>query len=349
METAIEVISALLDIYILRTYLIGALAHHKESINKIWFYLGIIITEILLQLHTSFNVNSESVISTVTTNLLSITTTFALCFFFESKIIYNIAAAVIFQILVLFSENICVISSVAMYDTSVLKGYEYEIKMNLMSKIILLILVIVLFLIRNRHEQKPAVYNILLLSTPALSFPALIAAPLSNSYISEHLLFFSIIWIYIAAINIIHSVLVEKLANSYMTQMYASELEKQVNYQKELDKITGEIGDHCPEGKKPALFLHFWDCYTVLAVLLYCSVCISSNVIKKDGVGKQEEQNQTRCGERIPLAGLFLLWRIEVCWYQCDRKACMSAGYSAEKSAVLYGRHMRYQYGIIHT
>ena len=102
-------------------------------------------------------------------------------------------------------------------------------------------------------------------------------------------------------------------------------------------------------GDEPALFLHFWDCYTVLAVLLYCSVCISSNVIKKDGVGKQEEQNQTRCGERIPLAGLFLLWRIEVCWYQCDRKACLSGGYSAEKSAVLYGRHRRYQYGIIHT
>lgn len=35
--------------------------------------------------------------------------------------------------------------------------------------------------------------------------------------------------------------------------------------------------------------------------------------------------------------------------YQCDRKACLSGGYSAEKSAVLYGRHRRYQYGIIHT
>lgn len=29
-----------------------------------------------------------------------------------------------------------------------------------------------------------------------------------------------------------------------------------INYQKELDKITAQIGEHCPEEKKPHLFLH---------------------------------------------------------------------------------------------
>lgn len=240
MEYIIELLSTLLDIYILISYLNNALIKKKDYINGFWFYFSIILTETLLLVNMSLFVDSTSVFFTVYTNLLSLITTFLLCFFYECKLINKIASAVFFQILVMLSEKICVILSNLIYDEAVLSSYKYEITMNLLSKIILLLFTAIISISGKKHKKYPVEYNILLLFTPVISLFLLIIMPINNDYINNNLSFFSIVWIYIAIINIVHSFLVEKVANNYIEKMHISELEKQVNYQKEKYIQLGE-------------------------------------------------------------------------------------------------------------
>lgn len=240
MDFIIQLLSTLLDIYILKSYLNNTLSNRKDYINGFWFYLSIILTEILLLLNTSLFIDSTSVFFTVSTNILSLITTFLLCFFYESKLLHKIASTVFFQILVMLSEKTCVILSNLIYNKAILSSYKYEITMNLISKIIMLLFTMILSIFRKKHKKYPVEYNVLLLFTPVISLFVLIIMPINNDYINNNLSFFSIVWIYIATITIVHSFLVEKVATNYIEKMHVSELEKQVNYQKEKYIQLGE-------------------------------------------------------------------------------------------------------------
>lgn len=233
MEFIIQLLSTLLDIYILTSYLNNSFINRKNQINSFWFYLSIVFIEILLLLNSTFLIDSTSVISTIFSNILSLTTTFLLCLFYEGKLFHKIASTILFQIIVMLSEKTCVILSNLIYRKVTFSDYKYEITMNLMSKIIMLIFIIILSFFRKEHKKQPLEYNLLLLFTPIISLLVLIIMPINSDYINNNLSFFSIVWIYIATITIVHSFLVEKLASNYIAKMHISELEKQVNYQKE--------------------------------------------------------------------------------------------------------------------
>lgn len=225
--------------FILKTYLTKVSGKIYEQINMTWFYAAIIAAEFILQINTAFLVDSSSRTSMFITTCISLTTTFFLCFFFKTNFLQKVIAAAVFQIAVLLSENICVIIAALLYKGS-LTGYKYDISMNLMSKIILLIFVYFLSFIKKGRQDHPAEYTLLMLFTPILSLCLLILMPLNNNYIHANVSFYSIIWIYIAVINIVHSALVEKLADSYASKGYTSALEKQLHYQKEKYTQLGE-------------------------------------------------------------------------------------------------------------
>lgn len=246
METIIQIISSLLDMFILKTYLTKISGRINERISIAWFYSAIIAAEIILQANTVILVDSSSRMSMLITNLISLTTTFLLCFFLATSILQKIIFSAVFQIAVLLSENICIIISSLLYDGT-LTGYEYDISMNLMSKIILLIFTVLLSLIGKNGQKHPKVYSVLMLFTPILSLCLLVLMPLNHDYIISNISFFSIIWVYIAVINIVHTTLVEKLADSYASRMYASALEKQLVYQKE--KYT-QLGESYKTGRR---------------------------------------------------------------------------------------------------
>lgn len=246
METIIQIISSLLDMFILETYLTKTTGRIKEGIRKAWFWLAILAVEIILQVNTAVLVDSSSRLSILVTNLISLLTTFFLCFFLDTGILQKVIFSAIFQTAALISENICVTISSLLYSGT-LTGYEYDISMNLMSKIILLIFTILLSFMKKDRPKHPKEYSVLMLFTPILTVCLLALMPLNRDYINSHISFFSIIWIYIAVINIVHTTLVERLADSYASRMYASALEKQLVYQKE--KYT-QLGESYKKGRR---------------------------------------------------------------------------------------------------
>ena len=142
--------------FILETYLTKTTGRIKEGIRKAWFWLAILAVEIILQVNTAVLVDSSSRLSILVTNLISLLTTFFLCFFLDTGILQKVIFSAIFQTAALISENICVTISSLLYSGT-LTGYEYDISMNLMSKIILLIFTILLsFMKKDRPKPEPA-------------------------------------------------------------------------------------------------------------------------------------------------------------------------------------------------
>ena len=232
--------------FILETYLTKTTGRIKEGIRKAWFWLAILAVEIILQVNTAVLVDSSSRLSILVTNLISLLTTFFLCFFLDTGILQKVIFSAIFQTAALISENICVTISSLLYSGT-LTGYEYDISMNLMSKIILLIFTILLSFMKKDRPKHPKEYSVLMLFTPILTVCLLALMPLNRDYINSHISFFSIIWIYSAVINIVHTTLVERLADSYASRVYASALEKQLVYQKE--KYT-QLGESYKKGRR---------------------------------------------------------------------------------------------------
>ena len=157
-----------------------------------------------------------------------------------------LSASIVFQIMVLLSERLCLIIAYFMYPSDITNEYSYTITMNLMSKLFLLIFVLLYAIICGKTDrQYPAVYNLLLIITPILSLIVLIIMPLSKDYIYSNMSFFVSVWIFLTLLNMIYLTLTEKLAESYNNKMIAEELQRQLNYQKEKYIQLGESYKTC--------------------------------------------------------------------------------------------------------
>lgn len=243
METILIILSSLLDMIILKSFLTNYFKKPKTHLQTILLYISICFIEILLLLSSEFlsNINSESYIITITNSTISIITTFFLCFFFTKNYISMLGASIVFQIMVLLSERLCLILSYFIYPSEITNKYTYVISMNLMSKIILLIFTLLYnILMKKTYHRYPVVYNILLLITPVISLCILILMPLSKDYIYSNISFFAIIWGFITFLNIIYLILTEKIIDNYNNEIIYQALQKQLNYQKDKYIQLGE-------------------------------------------------------------------------------------------------------------
>ena len=197
-------------------------------------------------MHVLTITNTSPYTITIVNTAISIITTFFLCFFITNKILTIISASIIFQIMVLLSERLCLIISYFIYPSKITNEYSYTITMNLMSKLFLLIFVLLFTILwRKSYRQYPAAYNILLFITPILSLSILVIMPLSNDYIYSNMSFYVAVWIFLTLLNVIYLILIEKLSESYNNKMAAEELKRQLIYQKEKYIQLGESYKTC--------------------------------------------------------------------------------------------------------
>ena len=135
----------------------------------------------------SFGVSLTHYVSSVLSYLVNFGAGF-LCFFLDTGILQKVIFSAIFQTAALISENICVTISSLLYSGT-LTGYEYDISMNLMSKIILLIFTILLSFMKKDRPKHPKEYSVLMLFTPILTVCLLALMPLNRDYINSHISF----------------------------------------------------------------------------------------------------------------------------------------------------------------
>ena len=143
MESIILIFSSILDIFILKTFLTHFLGRPKAGLPPYLFYISICFVEVLLLINMQVLTiaNTASYTITIVNSAISIITTFFLCFLITNKILTILSASIVFQIMVLLSERLCLIISYFMYQSEITNEYSYTITMNLMSKLFLLIFV----------------------------------------------------------------------------------------------------------------------------------------------------------------------------------------------------------------
>lgn len=227
--------SCFLDAFALIIYLKHCLRNRDGRIPSFLFYLTVLGVELLLTANDYFFVTVNSITSMIITSAVSILTTGLLCLFYTHRPGQILFCAISFQVLVLLSEQICTLITIhTPVDMSSLDKHQYQLTMNLLSDVILLIMVIAFSLLFMRNFCKyPPELNFLLFVTPVLSVFILIFAPRDHQTISLHSRFYEFLCLSIGMLNVINEWLLERIAESYADRLKLARLTQQIQYQQE--------------------------------------------------------------------------------------------------------------------
>ena len=183
MDTIITSLTYLFDIFILYVYLTGVMPGRKKEVSNIFFLGGFVVTELALLGCELLTIRLDSSYTLYVNSAVSILSTFALCFFFQSTLRHKIFVSLMFQVLVLLSENI--LSTILdMINPEWLQSTVFReqiLYLNLSSKCILFLLCLLFSTFYMLYFKKTSVeYQILNFTTPVVSLIILLSVPLSD-------------------------------------------------------------------------------------------------------------------------------------------------------------------------
>lgn len=234
-EIIVNAAICFLDAFILSIYLKYYLGKRNLHSPSFIFYLSVIGIELLLTANDYFFVIVNSHISMIITSVISIITTSLLCLFYTHKPGQILFCSILFQVMILLSEQICtLIISHTSADISSLDQHQYRLTMNLLSDMILLIMVMLFSLVFMKNFRSyPFEFNILLLVTPVLSILILIFAPRDSKTTVLHFQFYELLCLSVGILNVTNEWLLERTAQSYSDHLKLIRLTQQIQYQQE--------------------------------------------------------------------------------------------------------------------
>lgn len=168
MYYAIEALTYLFDMGIIIIYMNGIF--HKENRRTAYpLYIAcFLIMEVLIYVNQTLCTGLPSKQFTIATNMVSLLTTFALTFLYRTRLSNRIFVSISFQILALLGESFFLFL-VKIINPAVIELplRQLSILMNLGSKIMLFLLILVVIFYWNRHiKYHDYKYNLLLFTTP---------------------------------------------------------------------------------------------------------------------------------------------------------------------------------------
>ncbi len=224
----------LLDALIITVFLSGLFIPVKKF-SKTGYFAALISVELILLLNDHLGRAFYSSYSKPINILISFSTTFLLCFFFDSHLSTKLFASFTFQIYVSAGEIIFtyVVSKInpAFF---VIDNIDFLYNtMNCGSKIVLLILCIsTSFFVRKEASTHHMAYNFLLLSTPLVTLFIYCMIPLKIVYQTDTT-FFNILFICLAILNIINFILTRKLRSNMDLMFKNAQMQGLLRFQKE--------------------------------------------------------------------------------------------------------------------
>lgn len=236
MDTIITLLTYLFDIFILYVYLTGVMPGRKKEVSNIFFLGGFVVTELALLGCELLTIRLDSSYTLYVNSAVSILSTFALCFFFQSTLRHKIFVSLMFQVLVLLSENI--LSTILdMINPEWLQSTAFReqiLYLNLSSKCILFLLCLLFSTFYMLYFKKTSVeYQILNFTTPVVSLIILLSVPhaMIVNY-TDFVFFFRFLFLCLILLNIINYILLEKTRVSMEFRNHYQQMEQQINFQK---------------------------------------------------------------------------------------------------------------------
>ena len=235
MQYIISIVTYIFDIFIINAFLKNILKNFKTD-YRLHYCLALIFTEIILYINEGLISHNNSPLYMIITIVISMLTTFGLCFFYDCPIKSKIMTALSFQVLVSLGETF--FTFIMSYVNSEIfetkdKSLLYSI-MNIGSKTMLFLLCLfVVFLLRKQTDSRPIEYSILLFTTPIVTLIIFELVPLNGLYTVDSKLFYEILFLCLAILNIINYVLIQKAYDATIMQYDNKQMEQQLLFQKE--------------------------------------------------------------------------------------------------------------------
>ena len=234
MDTVIYITSLLFDVSMLLIYFRTMLFNRKKKTNIFVIILGILLADVLLAFVFFYFEDIHTLLRLAITIFVSLTTTFALTFFYDVPLRHRIFVAITFQLYCNISEYIVYFSYLFYLNLS---GNDYTASdyiMNMISKVVAFILIIITFLIRNRKKMRYGIqYSLLILFTPIISIIALLAVSYTAADNTSALSLQAAAVIGLLFLNIANYTLLDSLIISKELKEKEQNLLKQIKYQSE--------------------------------------------------------------------------------------------------------------------
>ena len=236
MQIVLTVLAYALDIIILSMYLKNVLNNLKKE-RVILYALFLVLTEVVIYASNVYIADSDIASPVLITTLISVVTTFLISFFFECSMVERIIAALVFQVLVFFGEHIFFILIQFVMNRS-----DAEISDDLFfsimeggSKVTLLILCSLIRLLwrtpgKNNH---PVELSILHIVTPVITVIVYVTISFRSAMSTDVVLDYNLILAWLLVMNIVNTVLINKVYGIAALKYTNSIISTQLNYQKE--------------------------------------------------------------------------------------------------------------------
>ena len=234
MTIIIGLISYGLDLFVLIYFMEKMLRERKPGVFRRFFIPACLLVELLIFLGSILAENNLSSLSPFAMIFISLSTTFALSFFYETSIRHRIFMTFFFQILVLFGEFLFSMLTQAVIP-SILEqpGMFLNEFMNFGSKITFFLLVAASVSIWNKNLRSRQIqYNLLLFSTPTITLVIMASTPLTVFREGKGSNFFLLLYSALAILNITNCILLDSLVSMTEMKHKIENTERQVEFQK---------------------------------------------------------------------------------------------------------------------
>lgn len=235
MYYAIEALTYLFDMIIIIIYMNGIF--HKENRRTAYpLYIAcFLIMEVLIYVNQALCTELPSKQFTIATSTVSLLTTFALTFLYRTRLSNRIFVSISFQILALLGESFFLFL-VKIINPAVIELplRQLSILMNLGSKIMLFLLILVVIFFWNRHiKYHDYKYNLLLFTTPVLSLVITLCIPVRSNYQSNNAYYMIIAYFAIALLNILNYCLLDNCFKMEQIKDENLSMRRQIDFQQE--------------------------------------------------------------------------------------------------------------------
>lgn len=228
-----DILSYITDMLLVFVYLNRAFHTRRTNIPAPLFYAAFVLAESVLMANQLLFHNPDKQFSIFVTISLSILSTFALCFLYETTLRRKVIYSIIFQFFAAFSEATFMLI-IKLTSPDILK-HETPYLVAILgfgSKIILFLFILIFTMFSKGGEKSDFEYHIFSLVTPVISLLLFNTMSAQKNFKIEITSYDIIILPCILILNITNYFILERIKYTHKLVLKNTQLEQQINFQK---------------------------------------------------------------------------------------------------------------------
>lgn len=230
-----NIFTYIFDLFILVVFINNLLGTRKPHISRIIVYSSFVAAELTLFVNDYFTRTVEPTLSLIICVGISFLTTLMITLFYQSSLQRRFLATTIFQIIALFGEYAFTGVITKLYPEIYEFSYrELSIIMNLGSKLVLFVIVLLLSTIFSKEYRSAKLNHALLVfTTPLITVIIMFFTPLREMSQNNNRTFFTCLYICLALLNIVNYVLIHYDYRQSINQFRLKQSEALIQFQQD--------------------------------------------------------------------------------------------------------------------